>query len=65
MKGLSKPILEVNYKGKKRKQKMKKIQGNDKSFKILLLWWLGMSGWPFYGRGEEAEEEEAKTPRCP
>ena len=38
MRGLSKPIPEANYKGKKKKQKRKKIQGNDKSFKILLLW---------------------------
>ena len=57
MRSLSKPIPKANYKGKKKRQKRKKIQGNDKSFKILLLWRLGVLG-------EEAEKE-AETPGCP
>ena len=58
MKGLSKPIPEANYKGKKRKQKMKKIQRNGKSFKILLLWWLGVSGWPLLTEGGKRQKKK-------
>ena len=63
MKGLSKPIPEANYKGKKKKQKRKKIQRNDKSFKTLLLWRLGMSGWPLLRKGGRGRRRRSRNTR--
>ena len=65
MKGLSKPIPEANNKGKKKKQKRKKTQGNDKSFKILLLWRLGVSGWPLLTEGEKRQKKKQKHQDVP
>ena len=58
MKGLNKPILEANYKGKKKKQKRKKIQGNDKSFKVLLLWQLSVSERPHLTEGGKRQKKK-------
>ena len=66
MNGLSKPIPETNYKGRKRKQKNEK---DTRERKILqdsaLMVTRRVRVTPFDGRGEEAEEEEVETPGCP
>ena len=62
MRGISKPIPETNYRSKK-KSKKEKIQGNNKSFKILLLWRLSMSGWPHWWKGRRGRRRRSRNTR--